>query len=417
GRRNLRRRGRVTFATRVPSVDFSFSEEGAPIYGALAVFADMRTEEFVTLDDEGPNEPLFLSTGLRYSQPLGASVNMSVGALRELGLGDESNNSIFSLGLGGAFLGNFTWSAAGEFQTDPGDSEERFSALFRLSRSFGPNYRASTSFNTDQSRTTVGADYQSSRTGVGALFAGVELAHDIENDIDVEGRVGYVGNRFQAIFSQESRLGDFGDSETREDVTRLQFGTALAFANDRFSVGRPITDGFLFAEPHPTLKDSEVLLRPSDDDYAASGRLGVPAVLGGLSPYRPQRVQFDVTNLPLGYDLGAGLFEVLPGYKAGYNLTVGSGGQATIVGRLVNVLGEPLGLATGMAAHETDHDLEPQQVFTNRKGRLALLSARPGRYRLSLDTNPPAVAFIEVSEDAVGLLQVGDIVARVERGR
>jgi outer membrane usher protein len=125
-----------------------------------------------------------------------------------------------------------------------------------------------------------------------------------------------------------------------------------------------------------------------------------------MSAYSPARVAYGVDDLPVGYDLGAGAFDLFPAYKSGYRLTVGSDYTVTALGTLVDEHGEPIALLTGKAREEGREDGPTVTVFTNRAGRFGAQGLRPGRWILEMATEPPTRFVINVPKDAVGLVKL-----------
>jgi outer membrane usher protein len=171
-------------------------------------------------------------------------------------------------------------------------------------------------------------------------------------------------------------------------------------------MGRPISNGFAIVAPHDNLPDSDVSIGASQQGrQAASGMLG-PALVSDMSPYSPARVPYDVSNLPVGYDLGAGAFDLQPAYKSGYTLTVGSDYTVTAFGTLVDDKGEPVTLLTGTAQEEGRKDGPTVTVFTNKAGKFGAQGLRPGRWLLDMATEPKTRYLLEIPKDAVGLVRL-----------
>jgi outer membrane usher protein len=125
-----------------------------------------------------------------------------------------------------------------------------------------------------------------------------------------------------------------------------------------------------------------------------------------MSPYAPSRVAYDVDKLPVGYDLGAGTFDLQPAYKSGYKLTVGSDYTVTGFGTLLDDKGEPVALLTGTAVQEGGDAGHKVSVFTNRSGRFGMQGLRPGRWLLDMATEPVTRYVLDIPKDAVGLVKL-----------
>jgi outer membrane usher protein len=118
---------------------------------------------------------------------------------------------------------------------------------------------------------------------------------------------------------------------------------------------------------------------------------------------------FDVPDAPPGYDLGSGNVQLLPPYRAGYKLEVGSDYHLLVLGRLLDPEGEPISLLAGKAI-----DLEAPKrpgitMFTSRDGKFGAQGMRPGKWRIEMPTVPPTVFEVDVIDSPTGTVRLGDI--------
>ncbi len=371
-----------------------------------------RTEEFVARDpfdvDLVEEEYLFdLSFG--YNRPLTEKLSLSLGAFYGYAQdrAQDSDRLQLNASLGGLFADRYTWGLRAEYVVDDDDDDSGIGIGVQIGVRLGANTQASASYNSRDQRAGAGLRHTRGR-GVGAWSVGLLTDRD-ENDADPDltATASYTANRFIAsAFHRE----EFSDDDSNRRTTGLRFGTGIAFADGRVAVGRPIDGAFVIAEAHPSLEDRDVFLGREGRFYAArSDGLG-PALLSGYSAYRPARVTTDAEDLPLGYDLGSGLVEIEPPYRAGYRVEVGSDAQITLIGKLLDDSGEPIGFVTGIARNIDDADFPPLQIFTNRAGRFALLGAKPGTYRLEISGGK--VVEVTAPADALGLVRVGEVTAR-----
>ena len=201
-----------------------------------------------------------------------------------------------------------------------------------------------------------------------------------------------------------------GGNRISDIRTSLRAATSIAFAGGHFAIGRPIQDAFLLAEPHSSLKGKSVRVDPQEkSEESRSGTLG-PALEGSLSAYSPRMLLYDVPDAPPGYDLGAGNVEIVPPYKSGYNLKVGSDYHLLVIGRLLDREGQPNSLLAGKAI-----DLEAPKraaitMFTSRSGKFGAQGLRPGRWRIEMPTDGgPTIYEIEVKDDPSGTVRIGDL--------
>jgi outer membrane usher protein len=269
--------------------------------------------------------------------------------------------------------------------------------------------------NSRHDRSTV--DYvQRSGHGVGSWQANVRLTHELgeadyggdgAGDAAVDGSLQYTGNRANLSLSQDSRFAglDLYDIDQR---TSLRVETALAFADGHVAVGRPVSNGFAIVAPHSGLADNDIRIGKEQTGIVASTDYLGPALLSGMSPYTLNRVDFEVSDLPPGYDLGDGLFDLTPKYKSGYVLQVGSAYTVTALGTLLDPDGEPVALLTGHAI-ETANPEKRVELFTNRAGRFAAQGLAPGEWIIEMATEPVTRFAVAVPGDAVGLYRAGTL--------
>jgi outer membrane usher protein len=276
-----------------------------------------------------------------------------------------------------------------------------------VSMLFGGRHRANADYRsrTGTFRSTVSHGAED-HVGSWGYDAGVSDSH---GDTSADASVNYVGNRFDAratVFTRGNGIGDVTDRQR----ARLQVGTALAFADGAFGIGRPVSDSFAVLEPHSAIKDRDVITGRSlrNDKYdARSGFLG-GAVQGDVSSYSPQNLQFDLAGLGTGYDIGDGLARVDPPLHAGYKIVVGSNRYVSAVGNLV-VDGQPLALAAGILSAVDDEGFEAQPFFTNSVGRFGIFGLAPGKAYLVTLTGSARTLRIEVPESNDGLYRIGTV--------
>lgn len=297
-------------------------------------------------------------------------------------------------------------------QYDHGTLRDGFMVRVGLRARFG--MRSSLQVDAD-SHGTARASFQSSGgEGVGAWSTNADLARD-DRGGSLNANVYYVGNRFEGGINQ---MADYSSStgSVVNARTSLRFSTALAFADGTFAIGRPVSEGFLVARSHPSLKGEPVRIDPRENsEMARSGMLG-PAMLGSLNAYSNRTLIYDVANAPPGYDLGQGNVHIYPKYRAGYNLTVGSDYHLLVIGTLLDRNGEPIPLLTGTATEIGAPKRAPISFFTGRTGRFGIQSMRAGKWRVEMATEPPTFFEMNVVEDSSGTVKVGEL-RPVEQGQ
>lgn len=267
--------------------------------------------------------------------------------------------------------------------------------------------RADANYNSrrDDFRALMSRSYED-RVGSWGYDIGVRRS---QGDMGVDASASYVGNRlFARGFVTSSGRGLSGIDDN--PVARVQIGTAVAFADGVAAIGRPISDSFVIARPHADLEGEQVLLGSSvrqGSIEAMSGALG-PALSGRLSSYNRQTIIYDLANGSAGIDIGSGIETVLPPYRSGYRLTVGTGATVTAFGFL-NLSSGRAELVSGTVTSIDDPEFEAQPFFTNSVGRFAVIGLKPGHsYEVRL-FEPNATYRIDVPADSDTLLQLNEV--------
>jgi outer membrane usher protein len=284
-----------------------------------------------------------------------------------------------------------------------GGFAEGTSARISLVRRFGSSGSMRASYDTRSERARVGYQ-QSSGGGVGAwsVAGAIEAGRD---DLGFNGAGAYAANRADLGIAHNTTY-TLDTDEVSDQRTSLRAATSIAFAGGRFAVGRPITDSFAIVAAHDRSVDIEV--EPTRDGYfARSGALG-PALYGQMGSYTPRSIIFDAPDAPPGYDVGQGAARVLPPYRAGYSITVGSDYGVTALGRLLDERGEPVVLLAGMAV-EIGGEGRRVEVFTNRMGAFGASGLKAGRWRIEMPGQPPLVYELDIPDSPNGIARMGDV--------
>jgi outer membrane usher protein len=230
----------------------------------------------------------------------------------------------------------------------------------------------------------------------------------IPGQVAVNANGTYVANRAELGIAHIATY-DSANDRLADERTSLRLGTSIAFADGSLAIGRPILDGFLLATTHRTLGGAAVRLDPDDrSENARSGTFG-PAVANDLSPYSSRTVIYDVPEAPAGYDLGQGNVQIVPPYRAGYRLVVGSDYNLLVTGRLIRDDGDPVSLLAGSATEIAHPKRPPVAMFTARDGRFAIQGLRPGRWHLIVPDRQNLHYEFVVTESANGIAVVGTL--------
>ncbi|NEQ34231.1 MAG: hypothetical protein F6K04_25140 [Leptolyngbya sp. SIO4C5] len=131
-----------------------------------------------------------------------------------------------------------------------------------------------------------------------------------------------------------------------------------------------------------------------------------PAVIP-VQSYILNPLSLDAPDLPLGYDLGRSSYSLLPSYRSGTVVRVGTEATVLLRGVVVDAEGDPVALQRGTLISISDPDWPVIELFTNRAGRFAASGLKPGRYRLQIFGTENKVVELIIPEQTSGLFEAG----------
>jgi outer membrane usher protein len=216
-------------------------------------------------------------------------------------------------------------------------------------------------------------------------------------------------NRFEVATS----LGGAWRDGNKSQRASLRVGSALAFANGQFAIGRPVSDSFAIIKGHKSLEGRVISLASRGSQSGTMARTGLfgPALVSSLGTYSPRIVSVTLEDQPLGYDLGSGTFRVAPPLFGGYGFVVGSDSANTVVGTLLLANGKPAALVAGSATSPDWPGAAPIIVFTNANGQFSVSGLGRGRWSLTMRGVPGTFDFtigaIDTSYTQVGEIRTG----------
>lgn len=223
------------------------------------------------------------------------------------------------------------------------------------------------------------------------------------------GEFSYNANRFAAAVRHDL-VRDLEGRRTSQQ-TSYSFASQLAFAGDRLGFGRPVGRSFALVSTHDTLDGRGAELRQGlgrEKPQARSGAFG-PALAPVGNPYAPQILSVSVEDLPPGYDIGPGQYQLFPGAASGYLVQVGSDASRVVLGTLLDPDGKPAALLGGTVSSLDDESFKPISVFTNRSGRFVAEGLAPGRYQILLGGEDGVKFSFTVARETEGLVNIGTV--------
>jgi outer membrane usher protein len=387
---------------------------------SLRLAADYTSSYFAAIGVAEPFNPAMINVSAVYSQGLPWDLSASIAGVYSVGRRDHRDSYNLDLSLNRAFGPDISAALSSSFEQTLGEGAadhdgDNFVAALRLSYRLDQQsgIDLSNEISGDGGRSRVGYRRQEG-SGVGSWNAAVDLDRDGPiggtqgGRYDVNASLGYLANRAELAFSQHTGLvGANGDRFKQR--TNITAATAIAFADNEIAVGRPISNGFAIIAPHSNLGGSSIAVGgPRESARSISDDMG-PALVTDLSAYSRAQIPYDVSDLPAGYDLGAGAFELSPAYRSGYRLTVGSDYTISASGSLIDKFDQPVALLAGTAREADRQDGRKLTVFTNSAGRFAAQGLKPGRWVLEMEADSPIRFVLDIPRDAVGLVSLGTL--------
>ncbi|HEX8579843.1 MAG TPA: fimbrial biogenesis outer membrane usher protein [Allosphingosinicella sp.] len=368
----------------------------------LTLFADARTASFTAIGDGAPLNPFIVEAGGAYSHSFGERVYAGVDGRYSVARapGADAFNLRGTVGL--RLSRNLNFNADLSWQGDERGCRlgAFFSVTLRLDRK--SSVRADYDTRFDRARLSYST---LSGQGVGSYGLAADLERsEFGSGANVSGT--YYHNRAELGLSHYGSFsGDFGNSVSQRSSVRV--ATAFAFADGAVSWGRPINDSFAIVSAHRNLRGENLLIERGPFGYTAStGMLG-SAIQPSLNAYIERVVGIEAPAAAAGVDLGQGTFRLLPPYRGGYKLQVGSDYSVTAVGRLLGVDEQPISLLTGSATELAHPERPPVAIFTNRDGRFGASGLAPGRWRIVMNDDRKSRFLLDIPADAQNIVRAG----------
>ena len=263
--------------------------------------------------------------------------------------------------------------------------------------------------------------YRAEGNGIGRWDTTVNAQHlGYTDTTNASGSFGYYGNRGEVNVSHYAdttgSILDQKNSAAATQRTSVRVGASVAFADGVVAVGPPIRGGaFALVYPHESIAGKDITVGDQDYTRAKADRWG-PAVVTDVPAYSPSNIPIDVADLPLGYSLGAGAYDLRATYRAGHALEVGSANSVSVVGTLVDGRGEPIALTSG-TAQSADNPSKLVAFFTNGSGKFGVEGLAPGRWVIEMATDTPQRFALVIPRDVQGLFKAGTLTPAEGNGR
>ena len=249
--------------------------------------------------------------------------------------------------------------------------------------------------------------------GVDSLSGNLSIEEGGDDRV-INGNVNFTHDRFNLYGSHSSRQSK-ADSSSRSDNSFLSLNTAFSFADGAWGVSKPIRNSFAIFSTNRPLKSHEPIavtysgganlndkggnqLLP---DYYRSviNHLG-SGVVNDLAAYRYSKLDVDTRNLPMNSVVRNTSVAFKPGYRQGYNVSVGGELGVIADGYLFGPKGKSLGFSAGEVTSLSKKQFPKESFFTNSEGRFRLPVLPKGRYRMTLFDYPNKLVDFNIPDDS-----------------
>ena len=393
------------------SARYDFFREKPDYDESYSVNLEFLGEDFAVLGDIDPRNLESFSAFADYSRSFGrdwrAIVSAGYTSFRE---GDDGYRASFDVFR--QINRSFRFQAGIQAQRDRLTGDDEVGVRLALVYSPGLNWRSEARYEGIDERTSLRVS-RTSDEYVGSYGFDFDYV-DTDGDSTLGGAVNYVGNRFDARVSHRLTGDSFSfDNDTAQ--TTLRLGSSFSYTGRSAALGRPIFDSFAHLSPHRTLEGRSVIAgNDLSRGYEARSGLFGPAVASRLSSYTEQTIQYDVDDVPPGYDIGEGLILLKPKLNSASRIRVGSADFVSATGTLLYSDGTPISLGVGRISREDGGEMKETSFFTNRVGRFAMIGLEPGvSYTVTLTSPVPTEVTFEVPLDDEALLRLGDVYTNV----
>jgi outer membrane usher protein len=248
-------------------------------------------------------------------------------------------------------------------------------------------------------------------------YSGKE-SHTLNANISYRGEIAEMG------FSQSITQNKQGTKKIQAH-SNAQIKTAISFADGQFAVSKPIRDSFVIITG-PENQDKDIAVNKGGAGFTRSEGKELPdryhsliqkdispAVIN-ISSYYYNNLNIDSTALPLGSDLESTEFNLKSGYKQGYLLKAGGEAGVIVDATLLDTANKPLSLKGGELI-AINSNKKPISFFTNRTGRIRLLSVPPGKYQLELfDNKNKTEQILNIPNKIGNIYNIGKIHIRMQ---
>ncbi len=370
----------------------------------LSLSGDIFAKEFKALNYSQQKKQLYAesNTGTQsrvsanFGKKINKSLNANISVQRETSYKDDNIHYSANIGISKSFKEGGRLSAQVRYQNSK-QKDKSVNIRLNIPFSKGNNkerYKILSSSYDSLDDRLINSFFIAPKGRTGKDSIGLSLSsYSGKENQTLNANISYRGEIAEIGFSQSITQTKQGEKKYQAR-SNAQLKTALSFADGQFAISKPIRDSFaIITGPENQNKDIAVnkggagFTRTEGKDlpdryHSLIQKDMSPAVIN-MSSYYYNNLNVDSTALPLGSDLESTEFNLKAGYKQGYLLKAGGEPGVIVDATLLDRTGNPLALKGGeLVALEAKK--KPITFFTNRTGRIRLVSVPPGKYQLEL---------------------------------
>jgi outer membrane usher protein len=367
---------------------------------------DSQGRRFAPLGNTAPNNAAIYNANVSYSQQIIYDIGAGIGA-NYTGNRNTStiNRDAYALNytLGKSWRAGWNTSLIASHGKDSQGNSQK-SIFFLLTYQFPDSgHNLAYTLNTPTRSNRLDWRYTSAkRSEQWNANAGVETS---DSQKLFESQVSYVHHRGEFTLAQQAMNMTNGD---RRLLAKARLAGAIAFADGKIGLSRPISDSFVIFTKPAEWPDEEIKINPdADGSYDAQINKWGPGIIPALTSYTHPRLHVDGSGLSRGLSLGNENYALAPSYKSGTHIAVGSDATVYGYGVIVDKAGVPMELGFARIIALDEPERAPIEIFTNRAGEFQAEGLKPGRFEIR-ELGEKAIQFT-IPEGSRGMYNLGTL--------
>lgn len=232
-----------------------------------------------------------------------------------------------------------------------------------------------------------------------------------ENDTTntISSSFSYQHNRFNSNLNLNYNQNNSNIYDNDTGNLNLNVGTSLMFADNKFTISKPVNDSFAIITKNNDLDKYDISLSSNN----ASNKSYITNLMPGtvnLTSYKKSSINIDTAKTPLGYNIDDN-FIVYPTYKSGHLIDIGGTKEVILNSKILNTKKEAIALEAGEIISINNKNIKPVEFFTNRTGKIRVSGLLPNeKYEVSLYSAPNKKGSFEIEKNSFGMYDIKEII-------